>query len=53
MDTTEPMDKPTTPQPIAGKEQHTQKDQIDNNNSGMFRHSLSFLIKIYYSLFRK
>lgn len=48
MDTTEPMDKPTTPQPIAGKEQNTQKDQIDNNNSGMFRNSLSLFIKILF-----
>lgn len=37
MDTSEPMDKPTTPQSNAGKEQNNQKEQTDNNNSGMFR----------------
>lgn len=42
MDTSEPLDKPTTPQPTTGKEQNTQKEQIDNNNSGMF--SFMFLI---------
>lgn len=43
MDTSEPMDKPSTPQPTAGKEQNIQKDQIDNNNSGMFRFNLCFI----------
>lgn len=51
MDTSEPMDKPTTPQPTAGKEQNTQKDQIDNNNSGMFTFScLNDLVLFFFFL---
>lgn len=44
MDTSEPMDKSTTPVPTTGKDQNTQKDQIDNNNSGMF---MIFILNLF------